>query len=144
MALCIQVHWAKHWSSYGEGKWHSYNVYNLSISLEVDGFWWAFVYLINIFTYLVYFVRSVLRPLPLTAILIFPNAWPSGQNNRYCLFISEDLHLWAVLSPDKENSLIYWLKFCPLRFTFTTVLIGIVMVEAITLGWCQPNVQNHL
>lgn len=79
-------------------------MYNLSISSGVDVFWWAFVYFINIFTFCVYFERSLHRPLPLATILMFPNAWPSSQNISYCPLISEDLYLWAILNPDKENS----------------------------------------
>ena len=90
----------------------------------------------QIFSYCVYLERSVHRPFTLDflfnnlPILIFPDVWTSNQNVSHCLLFSEDLYFWSLLNPDKENSPMYWLKFCPLkRFAFIPVLIGTVVLQ---------------
>lgn len=144
VVLCVQVYWAKHWEwLWREGKWHSYNVCSLPISLEADVFEWAFVYLINI-SQSVYFERSVLRPLPLTAVLFFPNAWPSSQNISYCLLISEDLHLWAVLNLRQRAQPHILVEVLPAEIYLHHCPNWGSDVAAISLGWYQPNMQSHL
>lgn len=47
---------------------------------------------------------------------------------------------------DKEHSLMYWPKFCPLRFTFTTVHIGLWccshLFQVVAAKYAEPSVHQ--
>lgn len=76
-------------------------------------------------------------------VLSFPDVWTSSQNVSHCPLISEDLYFWSPLNPDKENSPMYWLKFCPLkRFAFIPVLIGTVVLHPSVLVRHFHNVRT--